>query len=62
MSGAMAIRICTYCLCVSIALLSSSSSDAQIPIAYAAVTDFEAAQMYLQIMYLPSVTREAFND
>jgi hypothetical protein len=56
MSGAIAIRIFAYCLCVSIALLSSSSSSgAQIPTAYAAVTDFEAGQMYLS-----SVTREAF--
>jgi hypothetical protein len=61
MSGAKAIRIFAYCLCVSIALLnSSSSSDAQIPTPYAVVTDLEAVQMYLESVYLPSVTMEAF--
>ncbi len=61
MSRAIAIRKFADCLCVSVALLSaSSSSDAQIPTAYAAVTDFEAAQVYLEIIYLPSDTRKAF--
>jgi hypothetical protein len=47
MTEAKAIRICAF-VCVSMALLSSSlSSGAQIPTAYAAVTDFQPVQMYL---------------